>query len=152
LSELPWEGKKHPKKGGFLTPQKGGVDPPSGGYPPKPVRGGPRRLGIGTFFGTPPARGVGDPKKGVGTSQKGSKMGHFWAFFGPFLSTATEGFNFLSGRFAFREGRVNFIYMSDRGRWPSKAQRSCLNEVAPRVSDLNEVAPRVSDLDEVVDE
>ncbi len=32
------------------------------------------------------------------------------------------------------------------------AQRSCLDEVEPRVSDLNEIAPRVSDLNEVVDE
>jgi hypothetical protein len=35
---------------------------------------------------------------------------------------------------------------------PPKAQRSCLDEVEPRVSDLNEIAPRVSDLNEVVDE
>jgi hypothetical protein len=68
--------KKGPQKGGiFDLPKGGGGSPPRGGYPPKPVRGGPWRLGIGTFFGTPPARGVGDPKKGVGTSQKGSKKG-----------------------------------------------------------------------------
>ena len=74
--------KKDPKKGVFLTPQKGGVGPPSGGYPPKPVRGGPRRLGIGTFFGTPPARGVGDPKKGVGPPPKRVKK---WVIFERFL-------------------------------------------------------------------
>ena len=32
------------------------------------------------------------------------------------------------------------------------AQRSCLNEVAPHVSDRTEGKPRVSDLNEVVDE
>ncbi len=35
---------------------------------------------------------------------------------------------------------------------PLKAQRSCLNEVAPHVSDRTEGKPRVSDLNEVVDE
>ncbi len=62
--------KMDPKKGGFWTPQKGGVDPPSGGYPPKPVRGGPRRLGIGTFFGGTPHPGGPDPEKGGSAIEK----------------------------------------------------------------------------------
>jgi hypothetical protein len=50
-----------------------------------------------------------------------------------------------------RVAAILFIYVIVEGD-PLKAQRSCLNEIAPRVSDLNEIAPRVSDLNEVVDE
>ncbi len=70
----------------------------------------------------------------------------------PFYPPRRKVLIFYSGRFAFqRVAAILFFNVIVEGD-PLKAQRSCLDEVEPRVSDLNEIAPRVSDLNEVVDE
>ncbi len=71
-----------PKKGVFLTPQKGEVDPPSGGVPPKTRPGGSQAPRHRDFFGHPPHPDRGGPEKGGRTPPKRVKK---WVIFERFL-------------------------------------------------------------------
>jgi hypothetical protein len=152
LSELPWEGKKTPQKGGVFDPPKGGGGPPLGGG--TPGRGGPPSLAPRhrDFFRDPPCPGGRGPEKGGRTSpkrvKKDPKNGSFLDPFSPNRERVLF-FKVVASLFE-RVAAILFIRVIVEG--DHLAQRSCLDEVEPRVSDLNEIAPRVSDLNEVVDE